>query len=75
MFLGGMQDWNYLNSNCFELTIELNCAKFPHTSELYPLWQENKFALVEFIRQVSCINYLKHTLGIHFFLRPSPGNL
>lgn len=46
---GGMQDWNYLNTNCFEVTVEMNCEKFPQTKKLRYLWEENKYALLKFI--------------------------
>ncbi|KAK6054194.1 zinc carboxypeptidase [Cooperia oncophora] len=49
---GGMQDWNYLHTNCFELTIELNCVKYPPRSELKTLWDENKYPLLYFIKQI-----------------------
>ncbi|MFH4974476.1 hypothetical protein AB6A40_001185 [Gnathostoma spinigerum] len=49
---GGMQDWNYVNSNCFELTIELNCQKFPLARALQGLWDDNKYALVQLIVEV-----------------------
>lgn len=25
----GMQDWDYVDNDCFELTIELGCCKYP----------------------------------------------
>ncbi len=49
---GGMQDYNYLHSNCFEITVEQGCMKFPRTSELEKIWKANKPALLSFIQQV-----------------------
>lgn len=49
---GGMQDWNYLNTNCFEVTIELGCDKYPWTSELRGYWEQNRRALLQYMHQV-----------------------
>lgn len=49
---GGMQDYNYVHSNCFDVTLELGCQKFPNASELPEYWQENKEALLTYIEQV-----------------------
>ncbi|KAI3354320.1 hypothetical protein L3Q82_018854, partial [Scortum barcoo] len=49
---GGMQDWNYLNTNCFEVTIELGCVKYPAAKELPKYWKQNQRALLQFIHQV-----------------------
>ncbi|KAJ7370252.1 Carboxypeptidase N catalytic chain [Desmophyllum pertusum] len=46
---GGMQDYNYMNSNCFEITVEQGCKKFPEASELPKDWEENKRALIAFM--------------------------
>jgi len=48
---GGMQDFNYLSSNSFELTLELGCRKFPPGKDLPGLWNENKDALLNFMWQ------------------------
>lgn len=47
-FAGGMQDFNYLHSNCFEVTVSLGCDKFPPEEELFNLWHENVEALITF---------------------------
>lgn len=49
---GGMQDYNYLHSNCFEITVEQGCFKFPYASQLERIWDENKEALLAFMQQV-----------------------
>ncbi|XP_078404147.1 carboxypeptidase D-like isoform X1 [Cetorhinus maximus] len=49
---GGMQDWNYLHTNCFEVTIELGCVKFPFAGDLPKYWKQNKRSLLQFIKQV-----------------------
>ncbi|XP_064099960.1 carboxypeptidase D-like isoform X1 [Macrobrachium nipponense] len=49
---GGMQDWNYLNTNCFEITVEMSCNKYPRSSELPHYWNENKQSLLSYVEQV-----------------------
>ncbi|KAG2465902.1 CBPZ Carboxypeptidase, partial [Polypterus senegalus] len=48
-FPGGMSDFNYLHTNCLEITVELGCDKFPGEEELYTGWQENKESLLTFM--------------------------
>lgn len=48
-FAGGMQDFNYLHSNCFEVTVSLGCDKFPPEEELFNTWHDNAEALITFI--------------------------
>ncbi|KAM9209769.1 carboxypeptidase D [Dugong dugon] len=49
---GGMQDWNYLHTNCFEVTIELGCVKYPFEKDLPKLWEQNRRSLIQFMKQV-----------------------
>uniref|UniRef100_K7G816 Carboxypeptidase Z n=2 Tax=Pelodiscus sinensis TaxID=13735 RepID=K7G816_PELSI len=51
-FTGGMADFNYLHTNCFEITLELGCDKFPLEEELYSIWHENKESLLTFMGMV-----------------------
>eukprot|EP01091_Cochliopodium_minus_P020757 TRINITY_DN9174_c0_g1_i1.p1 TRINITY_DN9174_c0_g1~~TRINITY_DN9174_c0_g1_i1.p1 ORF type:complete len:463 (-),score=79.98 TRINITY_DN9174_c0_g1_i1:21-1409(-) len=49
---GGMQDWNYLNTNDLEITVELSYSKYPAESTLETEWNNNKNALIEYIKFV-----------------------
>uniref|UniRef100_UPI003590113E inactive carboxypeptidase-like protein X2 n=1 Tax=Myxine glutinosa TaxID=7769 RepID=UPI003590113E len=49
---GSMNDFSYLHTNCFEVTIEQSCDKFPPASELEEEWENNKQPLLTFIEQV-----------------------
>ena len=50
--VGGMQDYNYYYTNCFEITLELSCTKFPRMKHLRGFWLENKPALMAFMEEV-----------------------
>ena len=49
---GGMQDYNYVHTNAFEITLELGCEKFPKASDLPEYWKENKKSLINYLEQV-----------------------
>lgn len=44
-----MQDFNYVHSNCFEVTLELSCCKFPAAKTLPEEWRKNKESMLSFI--------------------------
>lgn len=48
-----MNDFSYLHTNCFEVTVELSCDKFPHASELPGEWENNRESLLVYMEQVS----------------------
>ncbi|XP_043919219.1 probable carboxypeptidase X1 isoform X2 [Protopterus annectens] len=49
---GSMNDFSYLHTNCFEITVELSCDKFPHEVELPMEWENNKESLIVYMEQV-----------------------
>jgi len=49
---GGMQDYNYLRANTMEITVELDCCKYPDHSLLEKFWKEHKTSLLEYMKMV-----------------------
>ena len=49
---GGMQDYNYRYTNCFEVLIELSCSKFAPEEHLLEYWAHNKRALLTYLGRV-----------------------
>lgn len=44
-----MQDFNYLATNAFEVTLELGCDKYPDASKLESEWVRNREALLAYL--------------------------
>jgi len=63
---GGMQDYNYYKTNCFEITLELGCCKYPPALYIMPYWYANRDALLKYIELV-------HTTGIRGFVVDEKG--
>jgi hypothetical protein len=53
-----MQDFNYLHSNAFEITMELSCCKYPPAKDgiLGKEWDNNKEALLTYMEMVNKLN-------------------
>nr|XP_015818469.2 inactive carboxypeptidase-like protein X2 [Nothobranchius furzeri]XP_054605223.1 inactive carboxypeptidase-like protein X2 [Nothobranchius furzeri] len=49
---GSMNDFSYLHTNSFELSMYVGCDKFPHESELPEEWENNRESLLVFMEQV-----------------------
>ena len=47
---GGMQDFNYIFSNCMELTVEVEDCKFPNLNTGTVDWTNNKDSLMNFLK-------------------------
>ncbi|XP_057299684.1 carboxypeptidase D-like [Hydractinia symbiolongicarpus] len=63
---GGMQDYNYVKSNCYEVTIELGCHKYPDEDQLASYWKENQKPLLKFIEFAN--------KGVRGFIKDESGN-
>lgn len=60
-----MNDFSYLHTNCFEVTVELSCDKFPHASELPVEWENNRESLLVYMEQVSLHLLDGSTIGMN----------
>lgn len=49
---GGMQDYNYLQAGCVEITIELSCCKYPQANRLRSHWEADRRPMLDLMKQV-----------------------
>ena len=49
---GGMQDWNYVWEEDFDITLEQNDVKWPNESLLPGLWEDHKESMISYIEKV-----------------------
>uniref|UniRef100_A0A670YHJ8 Carboxypeptidase M n=1 Tax=Pseudonaja textilis TaxID=8673 RepID=A0A670YHJ8_PSETE len=49
---GSMQDYNYVWGQCFDITLELSCCHYPSEDKIQDFWDDNKIALIEYIKQI-----------------------
>lgn len=62
---GGMQDYNYVKTNAFEITIELGCTKFPLAEDLSEYWLQNQEPLLAFIELVRAATAMTSSYSPH----------
>ncbi|VDM83245.1 unnamed protein product [Strongylus vulgaris] len=48
-----MQDWQYINTNLLEITVEMGCYKFPTNDMMPKMWEEHKYALLSFLEMAN----------------------
>lgn len=46
-----MQDFNYAQSNAFEITFEVSCCKYPPADKMPDHWDLNKESLLKYLEQ------------------------
>ncbi|XP_049274698.1 carboxypeptidase M-like [Rhipicephalus sanguineus] len=51
-FDGSMSDYNYVYEGCLDVTLEISCCKFPNSSELARMWDENRQPLLAYLAEV-----------------------
>lgn len=49
---GGLQDWNYLEAGCPEVTVEVSEVKRPRAEQLSGYWSDNWRAILAYMEQV-----------------------
>lgn len=69
-FAGGMQDFNYVWYGCMEVTLELSCCKYPSTSELPKLWEENRLVSVSLYYVRAAASIFDRLYSFTFFFYP-----
>lgn len=47
---GGMQDWNYLQAQTFEITVEMGCRKYPDRAELLQKYYDHYPAIMNHVK-------------------------
>lgn len=44
---------SYLYSNCFEITVELSCCKYPNRDQIAIQWRYNEKSLIRYLQSVN----------------------
>ena len=49
---GGMQDWNYIWTGDFDITLEQNEVKWPNSNQLAGLWEDHREPMLAYLEEV-----------------------
>ena len=49
---GGMQDWNYVWEENFEVTLEQHQTKFPNSNQLNSLWNQHREPMIAYVEEI-----------------------
>ncbi len=49
---GSMQDWNYANTDCMDITLEIGNNKWPPASQLPTFWAQNQESMLSYLEFV-----------------------
>ena len=49
---GGMQDWNYIWENDFDITLEQNEVKWPNSNQLASLWEDHREPMLVYLEEI-----------------------
>lgn len=47
-----MQDYNYIEASCYELTVENSCCKYPPANRLPTFWEADRKPLLDLLQKV-----------------------
>lgn len=53
VLFGGMQDFNYIQHGCMEITLEVSMNKWPSGDTLPQFWEQNRESMIDYFKEVN----------------------